>query len=754
MIVELSLNGVASYKKEVKISGLKKLNFFFGSNGSGKTTIGKLLDSLPKNSFEYLDQNFSECKAEGYTMDNHLIYVFNENFIKNNFRQTDKLGGIFTLDEKNDKLDQEIDILKEKVSTNTFRKNKLLTVFDKLEKEKIEIYNQKKFGILDVVWGEKDKYKKFYEFAPMWSGRKEAHYEQVKSIIDREQTENYDYDYLKKEYQNLHENQLARIEIEIESVFLLQFRRLENQLKCKLESKFTGNQNVEIAELVEKEKLHEWIEKGLQKIDLEADVIQKCPFCQEETISKELISQFQNYFDKQYNDKKEGLKELKNLYSRESRKIIDILHKLKPLDHEYIQNFTNQLEKHFSSQIKVIDRKLQHTYIAYDLKTISNFYNNIRKVLQKVKDNNNKYEQLSILQNNLFDKVLKAIAYNTEDDIKKYTEANNYYVQKLLKCKHLLLEVHRLDTSYKIQINKLKLKIVDTENARLQINKILKNSGFTGFTIEKSDDHNDKIPSYRIQREFKSQDIVFETLSEGEKNFIAFLYFYYKVVFSDNSRRKIVVVDDPISSLDSQSLYIVTTAIRQLCQKSKAEKKNFENSTIDQIFILTHNILFHNEVSYNQFNNLCADQSFYFVSKKNGVSSVSLPTIKSSIQNDYILLWRGLFQLRSSDNSLNVIIGNLMRRIIQSYLQFTMNDHKERKSYDLITDLTQRMIYDSFISQINKESHHFDPLGEFGFSTISGFDTIEKDILFEVFENIFSDIGGKEHFLAMKKAIA
>lgn len=70
-----------------------------------------------------------------------------------------------------------------------------------------------------------------------------------------------------------------------------------------------------------------------------------------------------------------------------------------------------------------------------------------------------------------------------------------------------------------------------------------------------------------------------ENLSEGEKNFIAFLYFQ-QLVFGRESadgdtREKIVVIDDPVSSMDSSALFIVSAQIRKMievCRDQEIDK--------------------------------------------------------------------------------------------------------------------------------------------------------------------------------------
>lgn len=93
-------------------------------------------------------------------------------------------------------------------------------------------------------------------------------------------------------------------------------------------------------------------------------------------------------------------------------------------------------------------------------------------------------------------------------------------------------------------------------------------------------------------------------LSEGERNFIAFRYFYYVVrgmrSETDSGKNKIVVIDDPVSSMDSSALFIVGSQVREMigiCANvaDPVENENpiFAGRYIEHIFILTHNAYFH-----------------------------------------------------------------------------------------------------------------------------------------------------------------
>ena len=80
MITSLLIKDVASYDANdgVEIDDLKKVNFFFGFNGTGKSTIAKYLRSLEPN---VQQSKFNACNNVGYNSSNYEILTFNKDFI-------------------------------------------------------------------------------------------------------------------------------------------------------------------------------------------------------------------------------------------------------------------------------------------------------------------------------------------------------------------------------------------------------------------------------------------------------------------------------------------------------------------------------------------------------------------------------------------------------------------------------------------------------------------------------------------------
>ena len=87
MITEVDLSGTPCFADGTKLAGLKKINFIFGFNGSGKTSITRAL-------------------ANNSTNGNNDTHVYNSDYIKNVFYSSQtgnpgELAGItFTLGTK------------------------------------------------------------------------------------------------------------------------------------------------------------------------------------------------------------------------------------------------------------------------------------------------------------------------------------------------------------------------------------------------------------------------------------------------------------------------------------------------------------------------------------------------------------------------------------------------------------------------------------------------------------------------------
>ncbi len=131
MIEKINIKDIATYDKNVgvTIDNLKEVNFFYGTNGSGKTTISKVIANV---------SSFKNCNIQWKNNLQLKPYVYNRDFIHQNFNVND-LKGIFTLgedsvtttkhiDEKKkeeEKIQNEIIGLNSNLKTKVEEKNKI-----------------------------------------------------------------------------------------------------------------------------------------------------------------------------------------------------------------------------------------------------------------------------------------------------------------------------------------------------------------------------------------------------------------------------------------------------------------------------------------------------------------------------------------------------------------------------------------------------------------------------------------------------
>ena len=92
MIESITISGIATFgTTPEQINGLSLFNFFFGSNGTGKTTISRVIAEETK---------FPTCNVKWKAGTKLQPLAYNYDFVERNFNQSAELKGVFTLGEK------------------------------------------------------------------------------------------------------------------------------------------------------------------------------------------------------------------------------------------------------------------------------------------------------------------------------------------------------------------------------------------------------------------------------------------------------------------------------------------------------------------------------------------------------------------------------------------------------------------------------------------------------------------------------
>ncbi|CAC5857600.1 hypothetical protein [uncultured Gammaproteobacteria bacterium] len=266
---------------------------------------------------------------------------------------------------------------------------------------------------------------------------------------------------------------------------------------------------------------------------------------------------------------------------------------------------------------------------------------------------------------------------------------------------------------------------INIEQSIKFINNSLVELGLDDFYIEK---HLDNF--YKIKRSEQDTDI-FRSLSEGEKMIISFLYFVEtcrgKQSVSDTGRKKIVVIDDPISSLSHIFVFNI----------GKLIKTEFFNSDFyEQVFILTHSLYFFYELTDIRHVRREENQKLFRMTKNNDGSHISVMKYEE-IQNDYQSYW----QIIKDAKQPPALIANCMRNIIEYFFNFI--EKKELNDVFNKPELKDNR-FQAFCRYVNRESHS---LGQ----NIFDYKEFDYDIFKESFKLVFQQSGYEEHYNKMMK---
>ena len=715
MIKSIDIKNVATYDNQgVQINDLKKINFIYGANACGKTTISNFI-------YDNSDPKFNSCSL---TWENGLpldVLVYNKEFRNRNFGKG-KLNGVFTLGEATADQIKVIEQKSEELKTIKADIIQKKETFEKLKADKEKLENDFK----ETTWIKVYK-KNENDFKEAFTGTLQK--ESFKNKLLQETTVNTT---ALETVENLREKSVTIFGEQpqrIEPISQISFERIlkieANEIWKKI---IVGKADVNIAKLIQKLNINDWVNQGREFI--QDDI---CPFCQQKTITEDFKKQIENFFDETYLNDIKHLKELKQEYNTLTLNII------------------NQLNTIETNQKALNNSKLDKDRFSAYLKTlISQNTTNSEYLLNKIKEPSRSIALISIKEQS---DLLTGLIAQANQDIKKHNDiVTNYSTERnhLIKAiwKYLIEEykaeittfinqksgldkgITNLDTQYKAKV--LEYKKLDAEIKELnknvtsiqptinEINRILKSYGFLNFEIVPATEDG----FYQILRE--DGTIAETTLSEGEITFITFLYYLQlaKGGISEDevNNERVIVIDDPISSLDSNILFVVSTLIKEIIKNIKAD-----TGSIKQLILLTHNVYFHKEVSFiDGRTKFCNKTNFWILRRNDKVTSLQSFEMDNPIQSSYELLWQ---ELKSEGVKSSLTIQNIMRRIIENYFKL-LGKYGDDDLIMKFDTKEEQEICRSLISWINDGSHSIndDIYVELQDRTIDTYKKVFKDI--------------------------
>lgn len=649
----------ASYKDTRTYIEPTYINFFFGNNGAGKSTIAKAIKS-----------SVGVTYAPGRTAADYLPLVYNQEFIDTNFRSYRNMKGVFTLNAKNAVTQQQID---EKTEERTVTQKALTAATEKRDKMTAARTKLQRDFYKDC-W---DREKAFREEFPKTQTGKGKSEPFTKEIL-RHTPQDVDIEELRRLYDSAFADtarRYPRFAVVADTTALDTVEGIDI-----LSTVIVNSADTELAVFLRDIGATEWMRQGHDEYAHSTDG--KCPYCGQ-GLPVNFEKTFIDSFDTKYQENLLQLDAFLALYKQKANELFVPLQTLPTDIYPQIDTkpYTDKLavlKAAIQSNIEAIKAKIDNPASTVTLTPVA-------PILDELSDMINGFNTLIDANNAIVDAgpkkrtectelAFSLLAFRLKDVIASYRQSDAEMAKELGDIEAEIKKHTEALEIIKDALKTLRKNTVETETAKESINNMLRDSGMQGFSLQPKPgvDH-----VYEVRRPDGS---IADNLSEGEKNFIAFLYFYHLVYGSDSAdgetREKIVVIDDPVSSMDSGSLFIVSTLVRQMIEvcRNNADNRNrtADGNFIKQIFILTHNAYFHREIAYSYVSKY-EYASFYLIRKLNTKSSIKLcddvnPNIPTErinvnpVKNSYAALWDEYREVTSA-----VPLMNVIRRILEYY---------------------------------------------------------------------------------------
>ena len=725
------------------------INFFYGKNGTGKSTLAKA----------FLDGSAAfNWKSTPFPKDQILVY--NEEFIRKNVQSYGNIPGVFTISEVNAEKKKLAD---EKSAEKATADAQAEAVHNEAEKITAE-HKKDESNYFQEIWkkteatrkkypdtqtgykADKDKFATKLANMPMMSASDEECEALYRTVFGK-QRPRYE------KYFHVHTDQIS--------------------VSPLMETSIVSRSDTPFANFIRALGSMDWVSAGHNAYHKKADG--KCPYCQRDLPPK-FEEDLATCYDEQYKTDLQALGKFITNYSQDMDLALGTIEK-------NLQNHfpTKNLSK-YKQQVALLAAAINHNrdllqkkkdnpgevIILDDLVPISAELNSITSEI-----NDEVQAYLDVLadipgqQQKCIEMVWGMMANDCSAEMSRWLQKTSTDRDAWKEKKEVEKKLREKSAELEKEIAKLNSETVNTTKTMIEINRSIRNAGFKGFELQEK-------PGakyvYQLVRNINGKtEVVDQDLSEGERHFIAFLYFYHTVMGSQSDdgriQDKIVIIDDPVSSMDSGSLFIVASLVRELvavCYNNYSLDEENNDDHIRQFFCLTHNPYFFREITYNRLADYeCA--SFFEITKDNNnqthirerfedieLSGGEARVNVSPVRNTYDTLWH---EYCTTDDPETLMV--VIRQILEYYFVQMIGYQNENLRKDLLDkheiDIWEGKNSDDYrvasamIAMIN--------VGATGFNDGLYFDSSAADVdhLRSVFEKIFTVMKQNQHYDMMTK---
>lgn len=715
------------------------INYFYGNNGTGKSTIARTLKSL--------------------TDDDYVMRVFGRDFMEEVSLADDdaSMPGVLTLGKEYINVQDQIEA---KIAEQDKLAAKLTLADEELIKtSKTKSAIKKKFE--DKLWTAKGQ-----ELKKVFGGggafrSKEAFANNVKAAKPVKHNIND----IKTRFKTASDASISPYS----SFLTLDLSKLDEAENFSLLAEpIISTADSQFSRFMQAIDAVSWVEQGLKQYAPKAEG--KCPYCQQSLkgLTKNIEAQITQCFDGKYSEDNATLAKYQQRYASYTEAFVDTVNQYA----DFLRATPNfgklseceknlaQLEKTISENKQRIAAKVAKPSEAIKLDSLRPYLEAINLYIAETNTVIIKHNEICSHRGEesitCLSEVIELAAFDMQETVRQFIMEDKAFEDSIATQATYGADTQAALIDIKEEINNLTKKLGGSVATLQKVNDLLIKTGFRGFSLE----HESGSDSYRIIRDDGS---VATKLSEGERNFIAFLYFYYLVQGSwkpeELIKRKIVVIDDPVSSMDSGVLSIVGSLVRDLIDDCFFDGERYK---IAQIFILTHNPYFHNAVSHKMLRpeeKYFKKIAFFEVKKSDdNISSVSKPCVQqnlskdpdideenvSPVQNSYTALWEDYKTSRRESTLLHAI-----HRIIETHFVLLCSYERDYLQNQVLNavggDVRMQKLVKDILQNIHDNAIVEDSVGEMVYFPASK--TI--DDYKEAFKIVFKTMGQEQHYAKM-----
>jgi wobble nucleotide-excising tRNase len=700
-------------------------NLIYGWNGSGKTTLARLLRCLEtkSNHSAFSDADFSIDLADGKVdsktyIHNLDIKVFNQDFIADNLNlfdaQTNPIVYISKekVDEKRE-LDEKKHELKEK--------QKEFAKIDKdkgiLEKKVDDFHKNAGKSIKDFLLGTiyaNVTYNKKTS-SDIWADLS-TKTDPLENFVlsEQELTAQKNYTLLNSKKDEIPLTTLpANIDIDKLSEIEKEVSRL---LTTSVVSKV-------IERLKDNPDIGEWVSAGLSLHKHHGS--SSCEFCGQ-PLQEERINALDGHFSKEY---AELISEITDLIGKLEKGIRSELVNESHLLYDNLRQSYDSAITETNNKLQLVNAKI-NSWIDLLVNKKANPFSvseNLNADGAVFLDFNTELGKLKaiIQEHNKISQSHQQLAEQAKMKIEYHFVSQSAITEKLQEVEKELKAIKEkndregvLISSIQEAIKKLEDELKSDTLAIEEINDNLhKFIGRNDITLERQEEG-----GYRLKR----GGVVARNLSEGEKTAISLIYFFSKIQENDAVKaNQIIILDDPISSFDSNHLFNASSLIKKSTEGAK------------QLFVLTHNFWFFKQIRdwmlKKNGGKEDPDVAHFYLAKRGVLMDAGNSLMR--FHSEYHYVFNAVLNYQDIDNlddSLCFIIANSVRRLLEAFTSFKTPDNTgfngalqlgEKKG--LTSQQKERIFY-----FINKYSH---------LDRIESFDNTVETLL-EEGKNVVNDV--------------